>query len=259
MSLLKKNKLRYLFFSVEITAILFILALTIPSPSQASATILDIIEQKRFAIVAIQGLTLQTSPGGTAAAITPDGRILVNQQQHVQYAVNAGAGIIIDPSGIIVTNTHVIYGSNQIIVTLKDGTRYPAAVAYISPSYDFSLLRIRPAQALDAIDMADSSAISLGDDIVTVGNSPLLKETISGGKVIGEGLRPVNGGQSLEVIELNINHYSGDSGGPVLDKDGQLVGLLSAKIESANRACLAIPVNKIKSAYLTLVSPPQNR
>ncbi|MBF0486275.1 MAG: serine protease, partial [Candidatus Omnitrophica bacterium] len=90
----------------------------------------------------------------------------------------------------------------------------------------------------------------------TIGHSDLLNGTISGGIVAGMGTVPAeSGGQSIELIQLNINHYQGDSGGPVFDNQGRLLGLMSAKRLTKDRACFAVPANKIHFVYNQLDKP----
>jgi S1-C subfamily serine protease len=181
-----------------------------------------------------------------ARAITIDGgRATVRE--------NSGAGIIIDPSGLIVTNTHVIYGSNIITVTLTDGSSANAAVAFISKTYDFSILKVSPSSPLIPIQWADSDLCALGQNIITIGHSPLLNQTISGGTINGMGTRMSSDGTATPVlIEVSINHYPGDSGGPVFNTAGEFLGLIDSKRTTIQRATFAIPSNMIRTDYLRL-------
>jgi S1-C subfamily serine protease len=144
-------------------------------------------------------------------------------------------------------------------VYLKDGRELGAKIIYISPSYDFSLLKIDTIDPLPAITWADSEQLSLGQEVVTIGHSALLNETISGGVIIGWGTRTTEQGDTVEVLQLNINHYPGDSGGPVFDREGRLAGLMNARRTQKDRATLAVPVNKIHFAYLNLAPGTQNK
>ncbi len=170
-----------------------------------------------------------------------------------------GAGVILDATGTIATNTHIIYGADYIQITLNTGQILPARVLFISPTEDLSLLKIDPPSPLEPITWADSSLTRLDDEVITIGHSELLKSTISGGHVRAIGIHKNDPTQTPEFLELNINHYQGDSGGPVFTRQGEFLGLINAKRLNENRACFAIPSHKIHFAYLSLAQPTKNR
>lgn len=163
-----------------------------------------------------------------------------------------GAGVILDDKGIIATNTHIIFNSRSIIVTLVSGEELPANVIHISRSDDFSLLKIETKARLPPIVWADSNLAQLGDAVITLGHSEILSNTISGGQIRAIGIRKQDPDRTPEFFELDINHYQGDSGGPLFDRQGRFLGLISAKRLTEDRSCLAIPSNKIHFAYINL-------
>jgi len=196
----------------------------------------------------------------TQAAFDPTtGRILALTGRRLQFRENTGAGVVISSDGRIVTNTHVIFGSQRILVQLRDGTEKEAAVLFVSPEDDFSILKITTDKLLPAIEFADSQLVSLGDEVATIGHSDILNGTISGGIISGLGTRETERGTEVELLKLNINHYQGDSGGPVFDRTGRLVGLMSSKRLSAQRQLFAIAANKIHFADINLDKPGENR
>ncbi|MBF0123093.1 MAG: trypsin-like peptidase domain-containing protein [Candidatus Omnitrophica bacterium] len=228
----------------------------------ARETAIGRLKNYEAAIVTIKGQQIAVSPEETqSSAIDPaTGKMVLLSNRKVSVTENTGAGIVIDPAGIITTNTHIIFGSNIIKVILPDGNELPAQVLFVSPQYDFSILKINAGQPLTAIEWADSDQLALGQEIVTIGHSPLLNRTISGGTVIGMGTRTSQEGNvTPEMIQLNINHYQGDSGGPVFDNKGRFIALLNAKRMLRDRAALAVPANKIHFAYLNLVSPQEKK
>jgi S1-C subfamily serine protease len=213
-------------------------------------------------IVTVKAQAFTTAPGEEKpqAMLSPSGQIVILNNQRVGMLQKTGAGVIIDANGTIVTNTHIIYDSQIIKVVLRDGTELTATVAFVSPQYDFSLIKVATGRALPAVEWGDSDQAELGQEIVTIGHSPLLDRTISGGRIVGLGTRTaVDGTVTPELMELNINHYSGDSGGPVFNAEGQFLGLVNAKRFTVDRACFAVPVNKIHAAYLNLVNQAQNQ
>ena len=158
------------------------------------------------------------------------------------------AGLIIDPRGIIVTNTHTIVHAPFIFIILKDGTRLPAELLYVSPTYDFSFLLVHPPHPLKPIKWADSSTIALEQPIVAIGNSSFNEQALLGGKIksIFQSITT----KDNEFLELDIDLYHGDSGGPILDYNGRLVGIIMAKAKSEERRSFALAVNKIHEQYL---------
>jgi S1-C subfamily serine protease len=235
---------------------------SIPLTATAAESRLEKLLEYQDSVVTVKAQTYSAADGEERpkAALTPSGQIVILNNQRVSLFERTGAGIIVDPDGTIATNTHVIYGSQIIKVVLRDGSELSAQLLFVSPQYDFSLIRVNAGRPLPAVEWGDSDAVELGQEIVTIGHSPLLDRTISGGRIIGLGTRTTDDSRvTPELLELNINHYSGDSGGPVFTEDGRFLGLVNAKRTTVDRACFAIPVNKIHSAYLNLVNQAQNQ
>ncbi len=244
---------------ILITA-LFYLMVFLPEISWAETkNILTDLDHYTNAIVTVTGIRItRAETTSEHAVMTPKGPAIISNRP-VAFYEQLGAGVILDEKGTIVTNTHVIYGSSVIKVTLKDGTTFNASVLFISPSYDFSILRINSPDKLPYIDWADSDALALGQDIITIGHSSLLKNTVSGGYVTGKGTSDSLDDTSVELVKLNINHYPGDSGGPVFDREGKFIGLLNAKRLTEDKACFAVPSNKIHSAYFNLADSAEKK
>ncbi len=159
-----------------------------------------------------------------------------------------GAGIIIDPSGLVVTNTHTIRNAPHIFIILNDGTKLEAQLAYVSPDYDFSFLKINAGRPLKPVPWADSSRIRLGEEIVAVGNGDYVKHSILSGEVISVLQSHTSG--SNEFIETSLNLYKGDSGGAILNRQGQLLGIVMGKAKSKDHSSLAIAADLIRKQYL---------
>jgi len=238
-----------------------IAVITQPKPLYGGTSTLEKLQGYDNAIVTVKARAFTAGAGQEKprAMRSPSGEIVILDNQRVSMLEKTGAGVIVDANGTIVTNTHIIYDSQIITVVLRDGQELPATVAFVSPQYDFSLIKVNPGRALPAVEWGDSDKAELGQEIVTIGHSPLLDRTISGGKIVGLGTRTADDGTvTPELMELNINHYSGDSGGPVFNSEGQFLGLVNAKRVTVDRACFAVPANKIHSAYLNLVNQAQN-
>lgn len=222
-------------FAAIITSALLVIA-----DAQADSGFMNVMSA-RNAVVTVLAQQYQTDGS----------RLLLNE--------NSGAGVIIDAVGYVVTNTHVIYGSNLIKIILNDNSQAIAHVAFVSREYDFSILKISTAAPLPAVTWPASNNTKLGDEIITIGHSPLLNQTISGGQISGMGTRTLENGQtSPELLQLSINHYNGDSGGPVFNEAGFFMGLISSKRLAKQRAALAIPGEKIHAALNNLIDQPKD-
>lgn len=225
----------------------------------ATKNILTDLDHYTSAVVTVSGIRISHSNTTTSQAVlTPQGPAIVSNRP-VEFYEQLGAGVILDEKGTIVTNTHVIYGSTLIKVTLKNGATSNATVLFISPSYDFSILRINTSDKVPYIEWGNSDALDLKQEIITIGHSSLLKNTISGGYVIGKGTSPSPDGTTVELIELNINHYPGDSGGPVFDREGKFIGLLNARHLREDKSSFAVPANKIHLAYFNLADSSEKK
>jgi len=157
-------------------------------------------------------------------------------------------GIVLESSGLIVTNTHTIIHAPFIFVILRDGTKLPAKLIFTSRSYDFSFLRIHPPYPLKKIRWANSSQTHIGEAILVVKNSDYAHRSILEGHIKNILKTKRNG--SNDFLELDLDLHHGDSGGPILDNRGRLLGIVMAKSKSQPNTSLAIASNKIHQQYL---------
>ncbi len=254
-------------FVIFSSSIIYCIACTwlASSPILAQPSLIETMQQSMPAIISIAAEEDELFRSPQGATIDPKtGRMVVFQKLYKAKKKIFGAGVIVDPSGLIVTNTHTILNAQKIFVILNDGTTYPAQVLGVVSQYDFAFLKINPSTDLQPITFADSDKIQLGDEIVTIGNSSLLKETISGGKIIGIGVQ--NGEQvqnkedlkreETKLIQVDINVYKGDSGGPLFNRNGEFIGLFVAGQIKADRSSFVIPSNKIKEQAEKYIQEP---
>lgn len=164
-----------------------------------------------------------------------------------------GSGVVIHPSGIIVTNAHIVDKAPQITISLQDKRSFPATVVGLVNDLDIALLKIEDPETLPYVTLADSNQIQLGDEIVTIGSSALMDQTVSGGRVIGLGVNrslEKNGLRRTDLIQTTVNLYEGDSGGPLFNRKGELIGLMTARETSADHSSFAVPSNKIAALLM---------
>ena len=177
------------------------------------------------------------------------GRILILRKAASPSYDRFGAGVFIDPSGIIVTNAHIVNRAQTLTAILNDKTELPAQVLFVVNDLDLGYLKVDLASPAMAAEFGNSDEARLNDQVITVGNSPVLRQTVSGGKIIGLGqtTQQIFKGtiKTNNLIQTDISLYEGDSGGPLFDKNGQLIGLMTAG-ESRKDSSFAVPSNLIK-------------
>jgi len=176
------------------------------------------------------------------------------QQKPGQQAMALGSGFIIGADGTIVTNNHVIDKAQSIKVTLDDGTELPAKLLGADPKSDLAVLKIDSSTPLTTINWGDSNKLKLGDQILAIGNPFGIGTTVTAGIVSARG-RDLHSGPYDDFIQIDapINH--GNSGGPLVDRDGKVVGINTA-IYSPNGGSVgvgfAIPSDEAKSIVAKL-------
>jgi len=146
-----------------------------------------------------------------------------------QVRVNAGSGFVIDNSGQIATNWHVVVGAYEIVVTFFDGTRAPAKLVNASPLVDLAVIKVDLGHKLPATHWADSSKVQVGDPVLAIGNPLGIGLSVSGGLVSALN-RNIMDTPYDDFIQTDaaINH--GNSGGPLFDMKGEVIGVNSALI-----------------------------
>jgi serine protease Do len=152
---------------------------------------------------------------------------LLDQGKDVPHRVTfLGSGFVIDSSGLIVTNDHVIDQADQITVTLNDGTSLPAKVVGRDEKTDIALLRVKPVKPLPSAHFGDSNRPRVGDWVVAIGNPFGLGSTVTAG-IVSARNRDIAAGPYDDFIQTDAPINRGNSGGPLFDMDGNVVGINS--------------------------------
>ncbi len=138
-----------------------------------------------------------------------------------------GSGFVIDPSGIIVTNNHVISEADEITVTLSDDSRYEATVIGHDPKTDVAVLKIEADKPLPSVSWGDSDESRVGDWVIAIGNPFGLGGTVTAG-IISARQRDINAGPYDDFLQTDASINRGNSGGPMFNLAGEVIGINTA-------------------------------
>ncbi|HEY3637207.1 MAG TPA: DegQ family serine endoprotease [Rhizomicrobium sp.] len=178
-----------------------------------------------------------------------------------RHVAALGSGFIIDPSGLVVTDNHVIDGADQISVTLNDGTVLPATLVGHDDKTDLALLRVHPKSPLPAAHFADSDKARVGDWVIAIGNPFGLGSSVTAG-IISARNRDIAAGPYDDFIQTDAPINRGNSGGPLFDMNGDVVGVATAIFSPSGGSVgvgFAIPANLVQEVISQLRQYGQTR
>lgn len=213
---------------------------------QYSSTIINAVEKVKTAVVKIE---------------------LFKQQKGKEQPVGSGSGFLFSSDGYLFTNSHVVQQAEIIKVKMHDGTTHVAALVGQDPDTDLAILKISAVDFVPA-HMGDSEALAIGQLVIAIGNPLGFQHTVTAGVVsaLGRTLQSQNGRQMDSMIQTDAALNPGNSGGPLINTDGEVIGVNTATINGAQGLCFAISINtakdiasqlirfgKVRRAYLGLV------
>ena len=162
-----------------------------------------------------------------------------------------GSGFIIDQAGYVVTNNHVIENADQIKLKLKDEREFNAAIVGRDPNTDIALLKIDADEKFATVKLGDSDALQVGQWVVAIGSPFGLEQTVTAGIVSAKG-RVIGSGPYDDFIQTDASINPGNSGGPLLDMQGEVVGINTAIVATGQGIGFAIPINLAKDIIVAL-------
>lgn len=224
---------------------------TVVATKARSADMRRLLDDPRF-----RRLFPQESPGESQ-----DGQAVPEHPAIPQ--VDVGSGVIIDAAGVVLTNNHVVQEAKEVIVRLEDGRELKATEVKTDPLSDLAIVRFKPAagQTLRAARLGDSEALKIGDWVIAIGSPFELEATVSAGIISGKGrgIEKIRRGRLLQT-DAAIN--PGNSGGPLVNLDGEVVGINTAIASSSGGyqgIGFAIPTERAKWVSQELLTRGQVR
>ena len=162
-----------------------------------------------------------------------------------------GSGFILDETGYIVTNNHVIENADEITVKLKNGDEYDAAIIGTDPSTDIALIKIDAETDLPTLELGDSEKLDIGQWVLAIGNPFGLDHTVTAGIVSAKG-RVIGAGAYDDFIQTDASINPGNSGGPLIDMEGRVVGINTAIVAGGDGIGFAIPISMAEAVIAQL-------
>lgn len=242
--------------SLAVAGVLALSVQVAPAAAKGPESVAALAEQLSPAVVNIGTSRRVPGGGGVPFPDLPDGSPLEDLfdehnpnnglgEEQMQEARSLGSGFIISADGIVVTNNHVIEGAEEIEVYLTDGTRLPATIVGKDDKTDLAVLKVDAGHELPFVEFGDSDRAVVGDWVMAIGNPFGLGGSVTLG-IVSARNRDIQSGPYDQFIQTDAAINQGNSGGPLFDMDGKVVGINTAIIARGGSSLgigFAVPVN----------------
>jgi S1-C subfamily serine protease len=172
-------------------------------------------------------------------------RVDVAEDRKRKTRAASGSGFAISPDGLVITNSHVVQGAGVVRLGLTDGSVVDASVIGDDPDTDLAVLRVAQSTALPYVRLGDSKQLKRGQIAIAIGNPLGFESTVTAGIVsaLGRTLRAQSGRMIDDVIQTDASLNPGNSGGPLVASNGDVIGVNTAVIMGAQGICFAVASN----------------
>jgi Do/DeqQ family serine protease len=223
---------------------------TVPqSPGEVHLSFAPVVKKARPAVVNVYASRVEETTRNPLLDDPIFRQFFGSQGGDARVSHSLGSGVIVDVSGLVVTNYHVIEGMTDVKVALTDHREFPAKIVLRDPRSDLAVLRIVSDEPFPVLELGDSDAIEVGDFVIAIGNPFGVGQTVTQGIVSALARTQIGISDYGFFIQTDAAINPGNSGGALVDLDGRLIGINSAIISRSGGSMglgFAIPVNMVK-------------
>lgn len=216
---------------------------TVPKDSPRNTPTVRLVQRCLPAVVAVQSVK-PLPPKGES----PSG----------EFGVSFGSGTVIHPSGFILTNHHVAHNMVRGVVQFADGTTLPYRIVATRPADDIALLKVETEKPLPIIPLGRSADLMLGEPSLVLGTPSGLAHSVSTGIISGLKRSAVSSEASLSsLVQTTAAVSGGSSGGPLINAEGALIGVIAAKKDGAENVAFAIDIDRVRTILPSMIAAEQ--
>jgi Do/DeqQ family serine protease len=219
------------------------------SPGEVHLSFAPVVRKAQPAVVNVYASRVETMPRNPLFDDPIFRQFFGGDRQGSRTAQSLGSGVIVDASGLVVTNHHVIEGMTEVKVALSDHREFPAEIVLRDPRSDLAVLKIKSDETFPVLEMGDSDAIEVGDFVIAIGNPFGVGQTVTQGIVSALARTQAGISDYGFFIQTDAAINPGNSGGALVDLNARLIGVNSAIYSRSGGSMgigFAIPVNMVK-------------